>query len=53
MFWAKSNITFILNEVAGQVEVQAGQVNFRGSLLRSENDVLQPMLHPDGYQASH
>ena len=33
--------------VAGQREVQTGQVNFRGSLPRSENSVLQPMLHPD------
>ena len=24
----------------------AGQVNFRGSLPSSENNVLQPMLHP-------
>ena len=29
------------------MEVLAGQVNFRGSLLPSENNVLQPMLHPD------
>ena len=28
------------------MEVPAGQVNFRGSLPRSEN-VLQPMLHPE------
>ena len=29
------------------MEVPAGQiVNFRGSLPRSENNVLQPMLHP-------
>ena len=35
------------NRVAGQVEVPAGQVNFRGSLPRSANNVLQPMLHPD------
>ena len=32
--------------VAGQVEVPVGQVNFRGSLPRSANNVLQPMLHP-------
>ena len=25
----------------------AGQVNIRGSLPRSENSDLQPMLHPD------
>ena len=30
------------------MEVQAGQVNFRGSLPYSENNVLQPILHP-GY----
>ena len=28
------------------MEVPAGQVNFRGSLPCSENNVLQPMLHP-------
>ena len=28
------------------MKVPAGQVNFRGSLPRSENNVLQPMLHP-------
>ena len=28
------------------MEVPAGQVNFRGSLPRSENNILQPMLHP-------
>ena len=28
------------------MEVPAGQVNFRGSLHCSENNVLQPMLHP-------
>ena len=41
----------LLNTVAGKVEVLAGQVNFRGSLPRSENNVLQPMarLHPDFY----
>ena len=32
--------------VAGQVEVPAGQVNFRVSLPCSANNVLQPMLHP-------
>ena len=36
----------LFNKVAGQVEVPAGPVNFRGSCPRSENDVLQPMLHP-------
>ena len=29
------------------MEVPAGLVNFRGSLRRSENNVLQPMLHPE------
>ena len=28
------------------MEVPAGQVNFKGSLPRSENNGLQPMLHP-------
>ena len=32
--------------VAGQVEVLAGEVNFMGSLPRSENNVFRPMLHP-------
>ena len=34
------------NRVMGQVEVQGGQINVRGSLPRSENNVLQPLLHP-------
>ena len=34
--------------MAGRVEVQAGQVNFRGSLPRAANNVLQPFLHPGG-----
>ena len=29
------------------MEVPAGQVNFRGSLHRSKEKVLQPMLHPE------
>ena len=33
--------------VPGQVEVPVRQVNFRGSLPLSENNVLQPMLHPE------
>ena len=37
----------MFNRVVGQVEGLAGQVNFKGSLPRSENNVLQPMLHPD------
>ena len=34
--------------MAWQVDVPTGQVNFRGSLTRSANNVLQPMLqlHP-------
>ena len=28
------------------MEVPAGQVNFRGSLLRSPSNILEPMLHP-------
>ena len=43
-------ISPLLNRVAGQVEVPAGQVNFRGSLPHSENNVLQPILHPDRAQ---
>ena len=38
MFWAKSNLP-LFDRVAGQVEMPAGQVNFRGSLPRSENKV--------------
>ena len=34
------------NRVAGQVEVLAGQVNFRGSLPRLGNNLLKAMLHP-------
>ena len=34
--------------MAGQVEVAAGQVNFRGSLTSSASNVLEPMLHPEG-----
>ena len=40
----------MFNRVAGQVEVPAGQVNLRVSLPRSENNVLQPMLHPGEVQ---
>ena len=35
---------------AGQVEVPARQVNFRGSLPHLASNVLEPMLHPS---ASH
>ena len=35
------------SESGGEMEVPAGQVNFRGSLPRSKNNVLQPMLHPE------
>ena len=38
-----------LTEWRGQEEVPVGQVNFRASLPRSENNVLQYMLHPDSY----
>ena len=36
----------LFDRVAGQVDVLAGQVNFRGSLPCSEKIVQQPMLHP-------
>ena len=36
----------LFNRVAWQVEVLAGQVNFRGSLPCLASDVLEPMLHP-------
>ena len=36
----------MFNRVAGQVEVTAGQVNFRGSLPHSEKNVFHPMLDP-------
>ena len=36
----------LFNRVAGQVEVLAGQVNFRGSLPCSASKVLEPVLHP-------
>ena len=36
----------LFNRVAGQVEVVAGQVNFRGCLPRLASNVLEPMLHP-------
>ena len=45
MFWAIP-ISLLFNRVAGQVEVPAGQVNFRDSLPHSENNVFQSMLHP-------
>ena len=35
------------------MEVRAGQVNFRGSLPCSANNVLQPMLHPDHCHIIH
>ena len=34
------------NRVAGHVEVQAGQVNFRGSFPFLASNVLESMLHP-------
>ena len=33
--------------MVGQVEVPAGQVNFRDSLPRLVSYVLEPVLHPD------
>ena len=41
--FGQSLISPLFNGVAGQGEVQAGQVNFRGSLPRSEINVLQPI----------
>ena len=35
-----------LTEKQGKWKCWQGQVNFRGSLPQSENNVLQPMLHP-------
>ena len=43
MFWTKSNLTFV---VAGQEEVQAGQVNLRGIVPRSGDNVLQTYVAP-------
>ena len=39
-------ISPLFERVAWQVKVPAGQVNLRGGLPRSENVVLQLMLHP-------
>ena len=36
----------LFDRVVGQVEVWAGQVNFRGSLPCSASNVLEPMLQP-------
>ena len=49
MFWAESLQcnSHLFNRVAGQVEVPAGQVNFRGSLPCLASNVLEPMLHID------
>ena len=49
MLWAESSqCNFpLFKRVAGQVEVLAGQANFRGSLLCPASNVLEPMLHPD------
>ena len=48
MFWAESSQcnSPLFNRVAGQVEVLAGQVNFRGSLPCLASNVLEPILHP-------
>ena len=48
MFWVEplQCNSLLFNRVKGQVEVLTGQVNFRGSLARSESNALEPMLHP-------
>ena len=48
MFWAESSQcnSPLFNRVAGQVEVPAGQVNFRSSLPCWASNVLEPMLYP-------
>ena len=48
MFWAKASQSNspLFNRVTGQVEVTAGQINFRVSLPYSASNVLEPMLHP-------
>ena len=44
--WSSQCNSPLFNRVAWQVEVLAGQVNFRGSLPCLASDVLKPMLHP-------
>ena len=48
LFWAKSLQcnSPLFNRDMGQVEVLAGQVNFRGTLPCSASNALEPMLHP-------
>ena len=48
MFWAESLQCYspLFNRAAGQVEVLAGQVNFRGSLPHLASNALESMLHP-------
>ena len=41
------NLAHLCSTGTGQVEVPAGQVNFRGSLPRAASNVLKPMFHPD------
>ena len=54
-FWDNSNVLgkvqshLCFKTVAGQAELLAGQVNFRGSFPRSVNNVLLPILHPATY----
>ena len=50
IFWAESSqcSTPLFNRMAWQVEVPAGQVNFRGSLSHLASNVLKLMLHPVG-----
>ena len=44
-FWQSSQYNSpLFNRVAGQVEVPAGQVNFRGSLPCSASNVLEPAV---------
>ena len=49
MFWAESSQcnSTLLNRVAGQVEVPAGQVNSRSNLPNLASNDLDPVLDPD------
>ena len=51
MFWVESSQcnSSLFNRVAGQVEVAAGQNNFRDRMHRRSSNVLEPMLHPPPY----
>ena len=42
-----SQASNVLGKVLSHLCLTAGQVNFRGNLPCSENNVLQPVLHPD------